>query len=88
MHFMCAEAAKAHILHANCPCGFERKLSPGSGIAADGFFGYTITYNADESDLLTEDDAIIKSHTIRDPFVSENFEPKGPTFARNVKQLA
>jgi hypothetical protein len=68
-------------LHAQCPCGFERKLSPGSKIAGGGFVGYTIAYNADESDLLTEDDEIINTQglrTVDDPFPSlhENFEEK------------
>jgi hypothetical protein len=80
-------------LHAQCPCGFERKLSPGSALGAGG---YTIAYNADESDLLTENDEIIKLQglrTVDDPFLSlhENFEKKnaaqGP-YARNVKQPA
>jgi hypothetical protein len=52
-------------LHAQCPCGFERKLSPGSKIAGRGFVGYTIAYNADESDLLTEDDEIINTQGLR-----------------------
>jgi hypothetical protein len=36
--------------------------------------GYTIAYNAEVSDLLTEDDAIIRSQglrTVQDPFLSE-----------------
>jgi hypothetical protein len=65
-------------LHAQCPCGFERKLSPGSALGAGG---YTIAYNADESDLLTEKDETIKLQglrTVDDPFLSlhENFEEK------------
>jgi hypothetical protein len=63
-----------NILHAECCCGFQRKLSPGSAIAGNRCVGYSIAYNADESDLLTEDDAIIKSwglRTVRDPFIFE-----------------
>jgi hypothetical protein len=56
-------------------------LSPGSKIAAGGFVGYTIAYNADESDLLTEKDETIKLQglrTVDDLFLSlhENFEKK------------
>src|SRR4029450_9530429 len=65
-------------LHAQCPCGFEQKLSPGSALGAGG---YTIAYNADESDLLTEEDETIKLQglrTVDEPFLSlhEYFEEK------------
>lgn len=63
-----------HILHAKCRCGFERELSPGSAFAGNHCVGYTIAYNAEVSDLLTEDDAIIRSQglrTVQDPFLSE-----------------
>jgi hypothetical protein len=54
-----------HILHAQCPCGFERKLSPGSALGAGGFVGYTIAYNADESDLLTMKPSYINTSPLR-----------------------
>jgi hypothetical protein len=60
-------------------CGFERELSPGSAFAGNQCVDYTIAYNAEESDLLTEDDEIINTQglrTVDDPFLSshENFE--------------
>jgi hypothetical protein len=55
-------------LHAQCPCGFERKLSPGSAL---GVGGYTIAYNADESDLLTEKDETIKLQGLRTSFTKQ-----------------
>jgi hypothetical protein len=59
---------QGHIyLHAQCPCGFERKLSPGSAL---GVGGYTIAYNADESDLLTEDETI-KLQGLRTSFTKQ-----------------
>ena len=53
-----------HILYAQCPCGFERKLSPGSKIAAADFVDYKIAYNADESDLLSENE---RDHQVAGP---------------------
>ena len=44
-----------HILRAECRCGFERELAP--GFSTVSFVGYKVAYNADGSDLLTEDDA-------------------------------
>jgi hypothetical protein len=63
-----------HILHAECACGFQRELSPGSAIAADRIVGYTIAYSADGSDLRSEDNVIVNSQELRtvpDPFLSD-----------------
>jgi len=57
-----------HILHAECCCGFRRELAPGCNERRH--IGYTIAYNANESDLVTEDDAVIKLaglRTVREP---------------------
>jgi hypothetical protein len=61
-----------HILHAECCCGFSRELAPGYNERRN--IGYTVAYSADESDLVTEDDAVIKLaglRTIRDPCLSD-----------------
>jgi hypothetical protein len=68
-----------HILHAGCCCGFEQELTPGFDTMS--CIGYTVAYNADGSDLVTEDDATIKSKglcTIRDPFLSDYEPGNGP----------
>jgi len=65
-----------HILRAQGRCGFERELAP--GFSTVSFVGYKVAYNADGSDLLTEDDASIKSmglRAIQDPFLSD-YEPE------------
>jgi hypothetical protein len=82
------------ILYAQCPCGFERKLSPGSKIAAADFVDYKIAYNADESDLLSEnkrDHQVAGSSYRSKPDVRMRTSRgrtrrKGRIFARNVKQ--
>ena len=61
-----------HILHARCACGFQQELTPGFDDMR--CVGYAIAYNADGSDLVTKDDASIRSsrlRTIRDPFLSD-----------------
>ena len=51
-----------HILYAECPkCRFQRKMRPGSAMVGRRGIGYAIAYSADELDLLTADDLMVKS---------------------------
>jgi hypothetical protein len=83
-----------HILRAQCRCGFERELAPGGNersLAAD-----VIAYNADESDLVTEDETAVKLmglRTIRDPFLSNHepahsLGPQGPYLCPGCKETS
>ncbi len=62
-----------HKVRAECGCGFQRSLRPGSAWIGDGPpVGYSMAYNTDGTDLLTERNDVIQlqqCRTIADPFL-------------------
>lgn len=80
-----------HGVRAECHCGFERELRPGSICSRNlEFVGYSIAYNEEGSDLLTERDTVIAERQLKsipDPFIMTH-DPTPESYFRESERIS